>query len=111
MNFNPNGKSQMKWLRTIVVFDKGGIVSSEDWKRIHSSYVRAIQSIDHPEGSGRFTIRKKVELNKKGKTQQWARNGVSFVRKRFLDYLVGTEQWEKEQELDLEKRRKLWQYH
>lgn len=95
----------MKWLRTIVVFDKGSIVSSQDWKLIHDSYVKAIQSIDHPEGTGSFTIRKKVKLNKKGKTQQWARNGVSFVRKRFLDYLVGKEHWEKEQELDFGKKK------
>ncbi len=31
----------MKWLRTLVIFDKGGIVHSSNWQAIHKSgYIR-----------------------------------------------------------------------
>lgn len=50
----------MKWLRTLVVFERGDIVKSSDWKNIHESYVRSILSIDFPEDTGTFTIKKKL---------------------------------------------------
>ena len=52
----------MKWLRTLVLFDKGEVISSADWNTVHTSYVRAIGSIDHPAGAGTLTLREKVKL-------------------------------------------------
>jgi hypothetical protein len=49
----------MKWLRTLVIFDKGSVIKSADWRKIHESYVRSIQSIDFPEGSGKLKLRQK----------------------------------------------------
>ena len=46
----------MKWLRTLVLFDRGDVISSDDWNTVHSSYVRAISSIDHPAGTGTLTL-------------------------------------------------------
>ena len=42
----------MKWLRTIIVFDKGNVVAEQDWAAVHESYVRSTEAIDHPSGSG-----------------------------------------------------------
>ncbi len=44
----------------------------------------------HPAGSKQFTIRKKSrKLNKFGKpTSQWNRNGVTVIRKQFLDEML-----------------------
>ena len=42
----------MKWLRTLVLFEQGKLAATSDWRRLHESYVRSIQSIDHPAGSG-----------------------------------------------------------
>lgn len=82
----------MKWLRTLVLFDKGNVISSEDWSTIHSSYVRAIQSIDYPAGSGTLTLRKKLKLS----NGQWRRNGVGYLRKRFLTFMQDKENWQPE---------------
>ncbi len=57
----------MKWLRTLVVFDKGNIITSNDWAVLHESYVRAIASIDHPNGSGILRLRRKVKKD----NNQW----------------------------------------
>ena len=46
----------MKWLRTLVIFDRGGVIHSADWRVIHESYVRSIQRIDFPEGAGILTL-------------------------------------------------------
>ena len=82
----------MKWVRTIILFDEGQIASSQDWRAVHAAYVRAIKSIDHPAGSGSLTIRKKVKLA----NGQWSRNGVGYLRKRFLNQLVNVEGWRPE---------------
>ena len=57
----------MKWLRTLVLFDKGNVISSEDWKSVHTSYVRAIASIDHPAGAGKLRLRDK----RKSQAAKW----------------------------------------
>jgi hypothetical protein len=82
----------MKWCRTLVLFSAGGVVSSEDWRTVHESYVRSIQSIDYPAGSGTLTLKKKKQLP----NGQWQRNGVTFLRKQFLNHIVGVEGWHPE---------------
>lgn len=73
----------MKWLRTMVLFDQGNVISSADWKSLHESYVRAIASIEHPRSSGSLTLRRKVRLP----NNQWKRNGVGYLRKEFLAFM------------------------
>jgi hypothetical protein len=91
----------MKWLRTMVLFDQGNVISSSDWKHLHESYVRAIASIEHPKGSGSLTLRRKVRLPNK----QWRRNGVGYLRKEFLAYMCDHEGWEAETDVELSKDR------
>lgn len=91
----------MKWLRTLILFDKGELASGTDWADIHASYVRAIQQIDNPRGSGQLVLRKKsfyIESEKK----KWKRNGVGYLRNRFLEHIVSNEGWQSEAGLDLE---------
>lgn len=90
----------MRWLRTIVLFDKGGVASCSDWDRIHQSFVRSIELIDYPVGSGKLTLRRKA-LD--AGSIQWTRNGVSFLRNRFLENMVVREGWQAEGEVDLER--------
>lgn len=92
----------MKWLRTLVLFDKGDVISSEDWSTVHTSYVRAIASIDHPVGAGTLTLREKVKLP----NGQWQRNGVGYLRTQFLNCMRDTEGWHAEGDVDLARDRK-----
>jgi hypothetical protein len=86
------GIVEMKWLRTLVLFDKGNLIASNDWAMLHESYIRAIASIDHPNGSGVLRLRKKVKLEQ----NQWQRNGVGYLRRRFLDHMIEVENWRPE---------------
>lgn len=87
----------MKWLRTLVLFDKGNVISSSGWKEMHESYVRSIASIDFPQGKGTLTLRRKV----KRADGQWNRNGVGYLRSRFLANIVTVELWKPEAAFDL----------
>jgi hypothetical protein len=91
----------MKWLRTLVLFDKGNVISSDDWKSLHESYVRSIRSIDNPPGSGKLRLRKKVQLPNK----QWQRNGVGYLKSRFIDHIENVEGWKPEGVVDLKRDR------
>lgn len=91
----------MKRLRTLVLFDKGGVISSTDWHSLHASYERAIASIDHPEGCGTLTLRKKERLP----NSQWQRNGVGYLRMRFLEFMRDSEKWKTESVVDLSRDR------
>jgi hypothetical protein len=91
----------MRWLRTLVLFDKGDVITSEDWDILHTSYTNAIASIDHPRGSGRLRLRRKIKLPNK----QWQRNGVVYLRSRFLDYMRETEGWHTEGVVNLARNR------
>ena len=91
----------MKWLRTMVLFDKGGVISSPDWKNLHESYVRAIASIEHPRGSGSLTLRRKQRLP----NNQWKRNGVGYLRKEFLAFMRDHEGWRAESDVALSRDR------
>jgi Restriction endonuclease BamHI len=88
----------VKWLRTLVLFDKGGIVTSSDWKAVHAAYVRAIQRIEHPAGAGKLTLRRK-KYEKESK--QWDRNGVSPLKTQFFRSMVGDEGWQAEAQFDI----------
>lgn len=92
----------MKWIRTIILFDRGDVISSDEWRRLHESYIRAIQSIDHPKGSGTLTLRLKQKLPGK----QWKRNGVNYLKTRFLESMTGSEGWKAEGEVPLGKDRR-----
>lgn len=91
----------MKWLRTLVLFDKGDVIGSDDWSAVHASYVRAIASIDHPAGAGTLTLRQKVKLA----IGQWQRNGVGYLRTRFLQFMRDAEKWQAEGNVDLTRDR------
>lgn len=88
----------MKWLRTLVLFDKGGIVTSDDWEAVHASYVQAIQQIEHPIGSGKLTLRRKKY---KKDSKQWARNGVKPLKDQFFRNMVESEGWQAEVQFDI----------
>lgn len=91
----------MKFLRTLVLFDQGGIITSLDWQEVHDSYVRSIASIDHPRGSGKLKLRRKTKkLN-----NQWARNGVGYLRSCFLNHMLNNEGWHAEGDVDLSRNR------
>lgn len=89
----------MKWLRTLVLFDQGDVVSSADWADIHTAYVRSIERIDNPRGSGQLVLRRKTQDSK---SKQWNRNGVGYLRSRFLEHMVSDEGWQAETEVDLQ---------
>ena len=87
----------MKWLRTIIVFDKGNVVAEQDWAAVHESYVRSIQAIDHPAGSGKFILRRAVHLP----NGEWLRNGVGYMRSSFLREMVDVGKWQPEANVEL----------
>ena len=87
----------MKWLRTLIIFDKGDVISSPDWKAVHESYVRSIASVQFPEDSGTLTLRRKLRRPDK----KWNRNGVGYLRKAFLDHIVTVEGWKAEVGFDV----------
>jgi hypothetical protein len=91
----------MKWLRTLILFDRGEVISSPDWEALHQSYVRSIESIDNPLGSGRLCLRRKVRQA----NGQWSRNGVGYLRTRFLEHIRDVEGWEAEGSVDLKRDR------
>jgi hypothetical protein len=86
----------MKWLRTIVLFDKGAVMGSPDWAAIHTSYTRSIERIEFPSGSGLLTLRRKERIGK-----QFNRNGVGYLKSSFLENMVSVEGWSAEAECEL----------
>lgn len=92
----------MKWLRTLILFDQGNVIRSDDWHSLHESYIRSIMSIDHPRDSGKLQLRKKEPLP----NGQWRRNGVGYLRARFLEHIQNVEGWKAEGAVDLSRDRK-----
>lgn len=90
----------MKALRTLILFDQGAITAMPGWKAIHESYTRSIQSLDFPEGSGTLTLRRKAR-----REGQWDRNGVNYLKSRFLQHMAQTEGWRPEGDVDLGRDR------
>jgi len=92
----------MRWLRTLLLFDRGNVAASADWQRVHESYVRAITRIDFPEGAGTLTLRRKMRI---ANSSQWRRNGVGYLKKRFLQGIVQDEGWRPEAQFEIEHLR------
>jgi hypothetical protein len=92
----------MKVIRTVVVLDRGKIIDSAEWEKIHLAYTDAIRAMVHPPGSKQFTIRKKTrKLDAHGKpTNQWNRNGVTAIRQQFFDEMLDRH-WKPEDPLDI----------
>ena len=91
----------MKWLRTMVLFDKGNVVKEPAWQALHASFVRSIQAIENPVGSGSFTLRERIALPRAPRAQQkFERNGVVSIKRRFYDHLTEVEKWQPEAGLD-----------
>jgi hypothetical protein len=90
----------MKWLRTLIIFDQGDLVNSKDWAAVHASYVNSILGIDHPEGTGTLTLRRRTRVN-----GRYQRNGVNYLRSRFLNNMVNVQKWTSEGLVDLAKTR------
>jgi restriction endonuclease BamHI len=95
----------MKWLRTIIIFDQGDVISSSDWASVHQSFVWSIESIIHPPGSNSFKIRKKSEYRADNGKKKTDRNGVNYLRSEFLKYMVTKEGWKSEGLVELAKTR------
>lgn len=76
----------MKFVRTVVVFDRGNLIDSEQWASMHESYVKALEAIVHPPDQDQFIIRKKMrKLDAAGNpSKQWVRNGVVPIKNQFL---------------------------
>ena len=93
----------MKFLRTLVLFDRGDVMSSEGWAAVHQSYRRAIETIFHPLDRDTLTLRRKT---RRQGSSQFNRNGVGFLRNRFLNNMVNVEKWHSEHIVDLLRDRK-----
>jgi hypothetical protein len=80
----------MKFIRTVVVFDRGGLIDSEQWARMHETITEAVQKIVHPPGNNRFVIHRKIpKLDARGNpSKQWVRNGVVPIKRQFLENLT-----------------------
>jgi Restriction endonuclease BamHI len=80
----------MKFIRTVVVFDRGSLIDSEPWARMHETITGAVQKIVHPPGNDRFLIRRKIlKPDAQGKpSKQWMRNGVVPIKRQFLENLT-----------------------
>jgi len=89
----------MKWLRTLVLFNEGEVMSSRGWAAVHLAYKDAIEKIYHPVGSGALTIREKSK-RPNGKT--FYRNGVGYLRSHFLRNMLEVEGWRSEGNVDLD---------
>ncbi len=92
----------MKVIRTVVVVDRGNVINSQEWAKIHEAYTSAIKAMCHPRGSKTFVIRRKTrKLNSKGKvTSQWNRNGVTPIKELFLAEME-SRFWQREKPLVL----------
>jgi len=92
----------VKHQKTIVVFDNGKILETADWKSIYASYDRSIRQVDFPLGAGTLTLRQKecYYLNDgANKKKQWQRNGVIYLKDRFIENLVNVEKWKPESKI------------
>jgi hypothetical protein len=87
----------VKWLRTLILFDQGEVMASADWQALHESYLRSIASVDFPEGAGTLTLRQKYQ----SPNRQWNRNGVVYLKQRFLDHMQNVEGWLAEANVEL----------
>ena len=80
----------MKVIKTLVVFDRGGLVGSESWVRMHETIIGAVQKIVYPPKNSRILIRRKVpNPDAQGmQSKQSVRNGAAPMRRQFLANLT-----------------------
>lgn len=92
----------MKFVRTVVVFDRGNLIESGEWKTMHDAMTSALTKVVHPPGNDRFVIRKRArKLDARGKTtSQWMRNGVVPIREQFFGHLTDAG-WQSESAVEL----------
>lgn len=90
----------MKWVRTMVLFDQGDVISSSGWQKVHEDYIASIQEIKHPPGSNDLTIREKTQKP----NGQWNRNGVLYLRNTFVQNMKN-KGWNTEESVDLNRIR------
>ena len=68
----------MKFLRTVVVFDRGNLLDSSQWATMHETYVNVLGGVVHPPGNDLFVIRKKTKkLKASGKAS--SQNGFRLA--------------------------------
>jgi hypothetical protein len=76
----------MKVAETVVVFERGGLMDSEPWARMHETIIGAVNRIVHPPGSDCFVIRRRVpKLDVQGRPRNrlmW--NGLVSIKRQFL---------------------------
>ncbi|MDP1591231.1 MAG: hypothetical protein Q8M07_25985 [Prosthecobacter sp.] len=94
----------MKFVRTVVVFDRGNFIASDEWREMHDAMTNALTKVVHPPGNDRFVLRKRArKTDVRGKpTNQWTRNGVVPIREQFFERLTD-EGWKSETSVELEK--------
>jgi Restriction endonuclease BamHI len=87
----------MKWLRTMILSDKGNVVSSATWHDLHDAYVGSIRKMVNPAGSSVFKIRRPYRNNHGDRK----RNGVGPIRDQFVNLMedVG---WLSEEDVKLD---------
>ncbi|MDB6125491.1 MAG: hypothetical protein JWQ71_4484 [Pedosphaera sp.] len=92
----------MKVIKTVVVFDQGGLIDSKEWAKTHSTYTKAIRAMVHPEGSKKFVIRRRTSKKDSlgARTSQWNRNGVTAIKQQFLEKLKDLK-WQMEEPLNI----------
>jgi len=83
----------------MILFERGDVLNRRDWSEFHQSYLRAISKIDNPRGSGRLKLREKLLLPNK----QWTRNGVGYLKSRFLEHMTNDEGWVSEGMVQLKR--------
>jgi hypothetical protein len=93
----------VKLIRTVVVFDRGGLSSNEGWVETYRTYSDVIRRMVNPPGGDRFGIRAKTrKVDSLGrKTTQWNRNGVPAIRSQFFDGMANAG-WKTEQIVSLD---------
>jgi hypothetical protein len=86
----------------MILFDKGAVVNEPAWENLHSSFVRSIQAIQNPVGSGAFTLRERIPIPRPSNRgqQKFHRNGVVSIKERFYHHLTQVEGWLPETGLD-----------
>src|SRR5216110_2204982 len=82
---------KMKIIRTVVVFDQGGLIDSEQWARMYERISGAVQKIVYPPGNDRLVIRRKIlKREARGEpSKQWLRNYTVPIKRQFLGNLAG----------------------
>ena len=80
----------MKLDKSIIVFDRGELISTANWKSIHDICSTGVRKVENPPGSGAFTIRdKRKKVGADGKpSDQWERNGVTKIKDSFFEHLA-----------------------